>query len=62
MLIFHTNLLNQWRWWKKKQVHLKNHRMAMKLIISQSANKKKNRKKTKRKFQITQFHMNKIPN
>jgi len=34
----------------------------MKLIISQSANKKKNRKKTKRKFQITQFHMNKIPN
>ena len=41
---------------KKKQVHLKNHRMAMKLIISQSDNKKKNRKKTKRKYDKKRNH------
>ena len=59
MLIFHTNLLNQWScMYNKRQVLLKNRTIVTQLIILQATNK--NRKKEKMKFQKTRPYVNKI--
>ena len=59
MLIFHTNLLNQWScMYNKRQVLLKNRTIVTQLIILQATNK--NRKKEMMKFQKNRPYVNKI--